>query len=88
MRIFGRERASLTISKSRAVRALYMDGPGTEQVEVHLLTDDGQRLDLQFRPNAIPDLISQLEGAYEAINPPLSRRRNAAAQWDGEGTGA
>lgn len=86
MKIFGRERASLVISKVRAVRALYADGPGTEQIEVHLLTADGERLDLQFHHRSIPALIGELTDAYEAINPPLSRRNNMAAGWDGQGT--
>lgn len=86
MKIFGRERASLKIKKVRAIRALYMDGPGTEEIEIHLLTDDNQRLDLQFSPKDIPNLIGQLTDAYEAINVPLSRRNNAAASWDGQGT--
>ena len=81
MKIFGRERASLVIAQVRAVRALYADGPGTEQIEIHLRTPDGQRLDLQLHHRAIPHLIGELTDAYEAINPPLSRRNNSAASW-------
>lgn len=83
MKIFGRERQSLRIDKARACRALYADGPGTEEVEVHLITEEGQRLDLQFHHRSIPDLIGQLTDAYEAINPPLNRRVNPASGWSG-----
>ena len=83
MKIFGRQRQSLLIEKCRAVRAKYADGPGTEQIEVHLLTSEGHRLDLQFHHRDIPALIGQLTDAYEAINPPLSRRSNTSASWDG-----
>lgn len=86
MRIFGKERQSLTISKVRAARAVYATEAGTEQVEIHFITSDGHRLDLQFNQRLIPGLIGQLTDAYEAINPPLSRRHNAAAGWDGQGT--
>lgn len=86
MKIFGKERQSLRITKSRACRALYADGAGTEEIEVHLITEDGDRLDLQFHHRSIPQLIGQLTDAYEAINPPLSRRNNQAAGWDGQGT--
>ena len=87
MKIFGRERASLSIKRSRAVRALYADGPGTEQIEVHLITEGGERLDLQFHHRDIPALIGQLTDAYEAINPPLARRSNYQASWEGAGLG-
>ena len=86
MRIFGRERQSLRIKKLRAVRALYADGPGTEEIHIELLTETGEKLALQFHHRSVPALIGELTDAYEAINPPLSRRTNMAAGWDGQGT--
>lgn len=84
LKIFGKNRESLRIKMVRACRALYADGPGTEEIEIHLITEEGQRLDLQFHHRAIPELIGQLTDAYEAINPPLSRRRNWASTWADE----
>lgn len=86
MKIFGRERDSLRIKKIKAARALFMDGNGTEELEVKFLTDDGQILTLQIPHRLAPALIGELTDAYEAINPPLSRRNNQAAHWDGQGT--
>lgn len=81
--IFGKKRESLRIKKAKAARALYADGPGTEEIEVRLLTENGERLDLQFHHRAIPYLIGELTDAYESINPPLSRRHNYNAGWEG-----
>lgn len=86
MKIFGKERDSLRVKRWRAFRAVFMDGNGTEEVHIQLLTDDNQRLALQVPMRQVPELIGQLTDAYEAINPPLSRRNNAAAGWDGQGT--
>lgn len=86
MRIFGRKRETLRIKKAVACRALYMDGPGTQEINITLHTEDGERLDLQLPFLAAPALIGQLTDAYEAIVPPLSRRNNQAAGWDGSGT--
>ncbi len=84
MKIFGKNKESLRIKKVRACRALYADGPGTEEIEVHLITADGERLDLQLHHRSVPELIGQLTDAYEAINPPLNRRNNPAAGWSGD----
>lgn len=84
--IFGKKRESLRIKKSKACRALYVDGHGTEEINILLITEEGHRLDLQIPHRMAPDLIGQLTDAYEAINPPLSRRNNQAAGWDGQGT--
>lgn len=86
MFIFGKKRESLRIKQSKACRALYMDGAGTEEINIMLVTEEGEKLDLQIPHRMAPDLIGQLTDAYEAINPPLSRRNNAAASWDGQGT--
>lgn len=86
MRIFGKERQSLRVKKIRACRALYVDGDGTEEIEIHFITEEGQRLDLQIPHRAAPELIGQLTDAYEAINPPLSRRNNREADWGEFGT--
>lgn len=83
MFIFGKKRESLRIKKSRACRALYVDGNGTEEIEVHLITEEGHRLDLQLPHRQVPALIGQLTDAYEAINVPLHYRRNGQAGWDG-----
>lgn len=83
MRIFGRERQSLRIKKVRAVRAVYADGEGTEEIEIHLITEEGQRLDLQLHHRLAPDLIGDLTDAYQAIVPPLGWRRNRDAEFGG-----
>lgn len=82
MWIFGKERQSLRIRKACAARAKYMDGPGTEEVEVRLLTDDGHTLDLQLKPQAVHQLINDLATAYEAICPPITRGMGYA-RWEG-----
>ena len=83
MKIFGKERESLKVSRWRAVRAKFMVGDGHEEVEIQLLTEDREKLTLRVPQRLVPELIGQLTDAYEAINPPLSRRRNAQAGWDG-----
>lgn len=83
MKIFGRERETLLIKAVRAVRAKYMDGPGTEMIEIHLRTEGNYRLDLHVPQQLAPELIGQLTDAYEAINPPLHLRHNRQSSWDG-----
>ena len=83
MKLFGKNKECLRIKKVRAVRCLYADGPGTEEIEIHLITEDGERLDLQLHHRLAPDLVSDLTNAYEAINPPLSWRRNRDAEFGG-----
>lgn len=75
LKIFGRNRENLTIMKCQAVRAMYQHpgNPETFEVEVKLLTDNGERLDLRLPSRAVPQLIQELSNAYEAINPPLRR---------------
>lgn len=81
MKIFGRNRDSLRIKKAQATRALFMDGNGTQEIEIRLRTEEGDELALQIPFLLAPVLIGQLTDAYEAIVPPLSRRNNPAAQW-------
>lgn len=81
MRIFGRERQSLRLKKVQATRALFMDGQGTQEIEIRLRTENGEELALQIPFLMAPELIGQLTDAYEAIVPPLSRRNNPSAQW-------
>lgn len=83
MRIFGRNKESLRIKKVRAARCLYMDGPGTQEIEIRLMTEDGEILDLQLPFQVAPKLIGELTDAYESIVPPLSRRQNWQAGWSG-----
>lgn len=82
MRIFRKERESLRIKAIRACRAKYMDGNGTEEIEIHFITEDGERLDLQIPYRLVYNLVGDLKDAYEAINPPLSARNNRSATWD------
>lgn len=82
MRIFGKERQSLRVKNIRAARALYMDGPGTEEIEIEFVTDTGERLTLQMRPQLAHKLNLEVGSAYEAICPPLIRGSNYAT-WDG-----
>ena len=81
MKIFGRNRESLRIKKAQACRALFVDGNGTQEIEIRLRTEEGDELALQIPFLMAPALIGQLTDAYEAIVPPLSRRNNPAAQW-------
>lgn len=81
MRIFGKERQSLRIKRMRACRALFMNGEGTEEIEIQLITDDGEKLDLQVPYRLAPGLIQQLTSAHEAISPPV--RSTRAADWLG-----
>lgn len=73
MRIFGRERQSLRIKKIKGSRAVYVH-PGnaeTNEVEIRMVTEDGERLDLQVPSRLIPELLRDLRISYEAIVPPL-----------------
>jgi len=78
MRIFGKERQSLRIKKAVAARAVYDNGEGLQEIELRLLTEDGERLTLQIPPSLARKLTLELSSAYEAINPPLRSSRNAA----------
>lgn len=80
MFIFGKERQSLRIKKARAARAIFVNTE-TQEVEVQLLTDDGERLELQIPSSVAHTLIMHMTEAYLAINPPL--RTGAAADWQG-----
>lgn len=81
MKIFGKNRESLRIKKAQAARAIFVNGEGTQEIEIRLITEEGDRLDLQIPFLMAPSLIGQMTDAYEAIVPPLSRRNNPAAQW-------
>ena len=82
MRIFGKERQSLRVKAIRAVRAMYVNGDDTQEIEIHFITDDGERLDLQIPWRQVYSLVGDLQSAYEAISPPLSARQNRSANWD------
>jgi hypothetical protein len=82
MRIFGKERQSLKVKAIRAVRAMYVNGDDTQEIEIHFITEDGERLDLQIPWRLAYNLVGDLKDAYEAINPPLSSRNNRSANWD------
>lgn len=82
MKIFGKERQSLRIRRAKAARALYMDGPGTEEVEITLLTENNELLTLQLPPQAVHQLVNELTDAYEAVCPPLTSGRGFA-RWEG-----
>lgn len=80
MKLFRKERQSLRVKKIRAARAVFLD-QDVQEMEIEFETEEGDRLTLQFMPRLAPGLIQELTGAYEAINPPLSRQRNPAADW-------
>jgi hypothetical protein len=83
MKLFGKNKETLRIKRVKVARALYADGPGTQEIEVRLMTEDGEILDLQFHHFLAPEFIGQMTDAYESIVPPLARRGNAQASWDG-----
>jgi hypothetical protein len=82
MKIFGKRRESLKVKKVRAARAVYMDGPGTEEIEITFLTEGNELLTLRMRPHLTHVLIRELASAYEAVAPPL-RTNTEYAVWDG-----
>lgn len=83
MKIFGKNRETLRIKRIKACRALYMDGPGTQEIEIKFMTEDGETLVLQMHHFLAPNLIGELTDSYEAIVPPLHRRGNGQASWEG-----
>lgn len=82
MRIFRKERQSLRIDRIRAARALFMDGHGTEEIEVTFRTEEGDILTLQMKPHLAHRLVNEVSIAYQAICPPI-RQYDGAAQWLG-----
>ena len=83
MKLFGKNKETLQVKRWRAVRAMFVIGDGHEEVEIQLITKDNEKLTLRVPQREVPQLIGELTDAYEAINPPLSRRRNGQAGWDG-----
>lgn len=84
MKIFGKERQSLRIKKVKASRAVFMNDQGTQEIEVTVLTEDGEKLTLQMPPQLAHVLVREVGAAYEAINPPIHQGwGQGAAQWDG-----
>lgn len=81
MKIFGRNRESLRIKKVRASRAVFIN-QDVQEVEINLITEDGERLDLQLPSRLVPGLIQGLSIAYTAINPPL-RSGDWQSSWQG-----
>jgi hypothetical protein len=84
MMIFGKKRDSLRIKRIRASRAVFVN-QDIQEVHIEFITEDGERLTLQLASRMVPGLIGDLTDSYEAINPPLSRRSNGAAGWEGSG---
>lgn len=82
MFIFGKKRESLRIKKVQAARAVFMDGNGTEEIEIRLRTDDGERLDLQLPYRLAPRLVQELMIAHDAISPPMR-----LGQWNSQQQG-
>lgn len=82
MKIFGRNKESLVIQRIRATRAVFVN-EDVQEVHIDFITNTGERLVLQLNPKMVPSLIGELTDSYEAINPPLSHRRNWTAGWDG-----
>lgn len=80
MKLFGKNKETLRIQKVRASRAVYVrpGNPEEQEVELALITEDGERLDLRMRTGLVRQLILDLMDSYEAIAPPLNRgSRNA-----------
>lgn len=80
MMLFGKKRESIRVAKIRASRAIYVrpGNPDEQEVELQLITEDGERLDLRMRTGVVRQLILDLNDSYEAIVPPLTRgNRNA-----------
>ena len=81
MRLFGRERDSLRVKKVRASRAVYQS-EDIQNVEIRLMTEEGQILDLILSSRSAATLHTELGTALEAIYPRLSRG-SGYATWDG-----
>lgn len=81
MKIFGKLKEELRVSKVKATRALYGDGT-VQEVEIKLKVEDGNTLILLLHPDVAASLIQQTTQAYEAIRPPLVSGRWAAT-WQG-----
>jgi hypothetical protein len=84
MRLFGKNRETLRIGKARACRAVYVrpGNPEEQEIEIQLITEDGERLDLRIKTKVAASLMLDMRDAYEAILPPM-RRGNYAAGWQG-----
>lgn len=83
MRIFRRNTETLGIKRLRACKAIFQLEREVIEVQIDLETHDKERLQLQINPASLPDLIGELTDIYESINPPLNRRRNQNASWEG-----
>lgn len=81
MRIFGKERQSLRIQKVKASRAVFIN-QDVQEVEISLITEDGERLDLQLPSRLAPKLIQEMMLSYQAIHPPI-QTGGFQATWQG-----
>jgi hypothetical protein len=80
MKLFGKDKDTLRVQRIRASRAIYIrpGNPEEQEIELQLITEDGERLDLRMRTGLARQLILDLSDSYEAIAPPLTRgSRNA-----------
>jgi hypothetical protein len=82
MWLFRKERQHLRIEEVRATRAVMVLNEETQECNVSLVTEDGDRLDLTLPDRILPDLVMDLIDVYEAIHPPL-KRGTRQATWMG-----
>jgi hypothetical protein len=84
MRLFGKEKQMLRIKSakpSRVVIAMLRDD--IIEVNLSLITEDGEQLDLQLPDKVLPKMIQDLTIVYESIHPPLRTVGGRAAGWQG-----
>ena len=72
----------LRLKRIRAARAIFESDLGHQEIELTVLTDDGDKIVFQMPPQLAHRLVNEISNAYEAINPPL-RRGGEYAVWDG-----
>lgn len=84
MRLFGRERESLRIKKARGAKVVIQTVlDETIEINLRVITEDGEALDLVLPDRILPGIIQDLTIVYESIHPPLRTIGGRAAGWQG-----
>lgn len=81
MKLFGKNKETLRIKKAAAARAVFVDTETTD-MEIKLLTEDGEKLMLILPMSQAAALINDLHLAHTAANPPLFTGRHQS-EWFG-----
>lgn len=82
MKLFGKQKEHLRIRDIKAARAVMVLHEETQECNVSMITEDGERLDLTLPDRVLPELIMDLCDVYESIHPPL-RRGSRQSTWMG-----